>query len=183
MTAVLSTPVPDVAPDPGLRLRLPRFVLEVRRDVSCRDVRVLADLGVPDVGEVRDLRAGADGRLLHLDEAPDLRPLAEDRAGAHVGERADLDAGGDPHVAPDDRERMDGDVGLDLDACLDPCRARVDDGDAGEHVRVVDPVAERGRAAANSTRVLIPSTSNGSAATCTATASPSPTSSPIVSVR
>src|SRR5271169_6127539 len=83
---------PDVAPDPGGRLRLTGLVLEVRRDVPGRHVRVLADLGVPDVGEVRDLRAGADGGLLHLDERPDLRPLAEDRARPDVGERPDLDA-------------------------------------------------------------------------------------------
>src|ERR1022692_1335351 len=136
---------PDVAPDPGLRLRFTGFVLEVRGDIPGGDVRVLADLGVPDVGEVRDLRAGADGRLLHLDEGADLCPLAENRARPDVGEGADLDAGRDPDVAPDDRERMDGDVRLDLDAGLDPRGAGIDDGDAGEHVHLVDPVAEGGR--------------------------------------
>ncbi len=40
---------------------------------------------------------------------------------------------------------MDGGVGLELDLCVDPGRLRVDDRDAGEHVPLVDPVAELGR--------------------------------------
>src|SRR5712691_7447712 len=59
---------PDVASDPGRALRLPRLVGEVGRDVAGRDVRVLADLGVPYIGEVRHLRACADPRLLELHE-------------------------------------------------------------------------------------------------------------------
>src|SRR3979411_1334587 len=47
---------PDVAPDPGLPLRSAWLVGEVGRNVAGRDVRVLADLGVPDIREVRDLR-------------------------------------------------------------------------------------------------------------------------------
>ena len=51
---------PDVAADRRPPLRLARLVREVGGDVAGGDVRVLADLGVADVGEVRDLRAGAD---------------------------------------------------------------------------------------------------------------------------
>ena len=39
---------------------------------------------------------------------------------------------------------MHGRVGLELDAVVDPRGVRVDDRDAGEHVRVVDPVAQDG---------------------------------------
>src|SRR5947199_10877446 len=59
---------PDVAPDPGRALGLARFVREVRGDVAGGDVRIFADLGVTDVGEVWHLRAGTDARLLQLDE-------------------------------------------------------------------------------------------------------------------
>ena len=41
-----------------------------------------ADRRVPDVGQMRDLRAGADLRVLHLDERADLRPLQQYRARA-----------------------------------------------------------------------------------------------------
>ena len=62
------------------------------------DVRVLADRRVAHVREVRDLGAGADLRVLRLDERADLAVVAEHRAGAQVGERADAGA------RPDDRE-------------------------------------------------------------------------------
>ena len=39
---------------------------------------------------------------------------------------------------------MDRHVRLDLDAGLDPGRLRIDDRHAGEHVRLVDAVAQRG---------------------------------------
>ena len=39
---------------------------------------------------------------------------------------------------------MDRRVGLELDVGLDPRRRRIDDRDAGEHVRLVDAVAEHG---------------------------------------
>src|SRR4249919_4190684 len=51
---------PDVAADLGTPLRLARLVREVGGDVAGRDVRPLAHLGVADVREMRDLRAGAD---------------------------------------------------------------------------------------------------------------------------
>src|SRR5579864_2640299 len=83
---------PDVASDAGDPLRLPRNVGEIGSDVARGDVRPLADLRVPDVGEVRDLRAGADLRLLELDEGTDLDAAPEDDARPEIGERPDLDA-------------------------------------------------------------------------------------------
>src|SRR5512132_444807 len=133
---------PDVAPDARGRLRLTGLVFEVRSDVAGGDVRILTDLGVADVGEVGDLRARADGGLLHLDEGADLRAFADRRPRADEGERADLDAGRDPDVAPNDRERVDGHVRLDLDAGVDPRRLRVDDRHAGEHMGLIDAVAQ-----------------------------------------
>src|SRR5712691_6958167 len=152
---------PDVAADPGRALGLPPLVREIGGDVAGGDVRILADLGVPDVGEVRHLRAGADAGLLQLDERPGLGALAEDGARPEIGEGADGDAGadlgvdrddvradlgarGDLRRAAKDGERMDRRVGRDLDAVIDPGRGGIDDGHAGEHVRLVDPVPQRG---------------------------------------
>src|SRR5579859_2095210 len=59
---------PDVAADRRPLLRLARDVAEVRSDVAGGDVRVLADLRVADVREVRDLRARPDAYRLELDE-------------------------------------------------------------------------------------------------------------------
>jgi hypothetical protein len=41
----------------------------------------LADVGVADVGEVRDLRPGADVGVLDLDERPCLAAAPQDGAG------------------------------------------------------------------------------------------------------
>src|SRR5207245_2855349 len=101
---------PDVAPDPCPALWLSRLVGKVGRDVAGRDVRVLTDLGVPDVGQMRDLRAGADFRLLDLDEGPDLGALPDSCPRPDVGEGADLHAGGDPDVAPENGEGVNRDV-------------------------------------------------------------------------
>ena len=57
--------------------------------VARADVRVLADLGVADVRQVRHLRALADARVLDLHERACLRARLEHRAGAKVTERAD----------------------------------------------------------------------------------------------
>src|SRR5438046_10193802 len=59
---------PDVAADPGRALRQARFVGEIGRDVARGDVRILADLRVSEVREVRNLGAGADAGPLQLDE-------------------------------------------------------------------------------------------------------------------
>src|SRR4029079_7790450 len=68
----------DITPDRGaLLLR----AIVVGGDVACSDVRVLADLGVPDVGEVRDLGPLADRRVLDLHERAGLG------VGADVGAR------------------------------------------------------------------------------------------------
>src|ERR1043166_2715310 len=58
---------PDVATDSRAALRLARRVREVGGDVAGRDVRALPHLGVADVREVRDLRAGTDRGVLDLD--------------------------------------------------------------------------------------------------------------------
>src|SRR5438105_15902532 len=91
---------PDVAADPGLRLRAARLVLEVRGDVPGSDVRVVADLRVADVGEVRHLGACADRRGLDLDEGADLRALADDGPRPYVGEVPDLRPRRAPGGAP-----------------------------------------------------------------------------------
>src|SRR5262249_62324362 len=59
------------------------------------DVGVLADGRVAHIGQMRDLGAGADVGVLHLDEGADLAVLAEHRAGTQVGERADARARAD----------------------------------------------------------------------------------------
>ena len=60
-------------------------------DRSGADVGPLADVGVADVGQVRDLRAGADVRVLDLDERAGLRSLAQHGARPQVRERPDAD--------------------------------------------------------------------------------------------
>src|SRR5262245_27008731 len=122
---------PDVAPDLRPPLRAALLMREVRGDVACPHVRVLTDLGIADVGQVGDLRAGADVRVLDLDEGARLRAGGELRARPQVGERADLhiradlgirrhdvrpDLGacGDTGLPAQDRERVDGRVSLEL---------------------------------------------------------------------
>src|SRR5205823_1349100 len=80
---------PDVSPD--LRPPLPPagLVRVVRRDVAGGHVRVLADLGVADVGEVRHLGANTDLGVLDLDERPGPGALAELRPRPQVAERPD----------------------------------------------------------------------------------------------
>ena len=51
-----------------------------------------ADVGIADVGEVRDLRALADPRVLDLDEGARLGARLERGAGPEIGEGADLAA-------------------------------------------------------------------------------------------
>src|SRR6059058_4611932 len=77
---------PDVAPDLRLALGTTGLMGEVRRDVPGCDVRALAHLGVADVGEMRDLCARADVRVLDLDERARLGGGAELRARAQVRE-------------------------------------------------------------------------------------------------
>src|SRR5688500_2250260 len=103
---------------------------KVRGDRSCADVRALSDLRIADVGEMRHLRVLPDGRLLDLDERAGLRTRPEDGSRAKVTEgpdrriradlcierdhvRADLSTGGDLRLPPQDRERVDGRVGLE----------------------------------------------------------------------
>src|SRR4051794_7792501 len=58
----------------------------VRGDRRGAQIRVGADVGVPDVREVRHLRARADVRVLDLDVGAGLRLLAEEGARAEVRE-------------------------------------------------------------------------------------------------
>src|SRR6266540_3346423 len=147
-------PGPDVAADLRPLLRAARLVGEVGRDVPGSDVRVLADLGVADVGEVRHLRPGAELRVLDLHERARSGTGGELRAGAEVTERpgfgvradlgvdddcvrADLSSGSDAGLPAQHREGMDRRVRLELDLRVDPRRLRIDDRHAREHVVVV----------------------------------------------
>src|SRR3954468_22928581 len=64
-------------------------------DGAGADVRVLADLGVADVGQVGHLGALSDHRVLDLDKGAGLGALEQDGARAKVAERPDRG------VAPD----------------------------------------------------------------------------------
>src|SRR5262249_30286837 len=103
-------PGPDVAPDLRSALRPTGLIGEVPGDVAGCDVRVLTDLGIANVGEMRDLRAGPDLRVLDLDERAGLGAGRELRPGTEVGERADGRALADLCVDRDD-------VRADLRAC------------------------------------------------------------------
>ena len=54
------------------------------------DIGLGADRGVADIGEMGDLGAAADARLLQLDEVADLRPDPDVREGPEVAEGAEL---------------------------------------------------------------------------------------------
>src|SRR3954452_25568572 len=82
----------DVRPDRRAVLVAPVVVGGDRRGAQ---VRAGPDVRVPDVAQVRHLRALADVRILDLDERPRLRPLAQEGARAQVGERPDRGAGPD----------------------------------------------------------------------------------------
>src|SRR5262245_33863988 len=79
---------PDVAPDRRPEL-LSRRVILVHRDRPCTDVRVLADVGVPDVRQVRHFGPLPDARVLDLDERPGFRSCLEDRSRPEVAEGPD----------------------------------------------------------------------------------------------
>src|SRR5215211_3523792 len=150
---------PDVVSDRRPALRLSGLVREVDSDVARGDVRVLADLRIADVRQMRNLGPRADARVLDLHERARLRVRLEDRAGAKVTERtnedtgadlgvdrdrvrADLGAGRDTRAATEDGERMDRGILLELDRRFDPRCGGIDDRHAGKHVLLVDAVAE-----------------------------------------
>ena len=56
--------------------------------------------------------------------------------------RADLRVRADARAPAQNGKRMDDRVGLQLDVGVDPRRRRIDDADAGIHVRAENPVAE-----------------------------------------
>src|SRR5690606_18739657 len=85
----------------------------VAGDGAGADIDPLAKGGVTDVAEVVDLAAGADHRLLGLDEIADPRPLAEYRAGPQPGEGPHLDTRRQGHGP------LDHGVGLDDCAVAD----------------------------------------------------------------
>src|SRR4051794_4775260 len=76
-------------PRAGLALR-PGVV--VRRNGGGAEVGLLADVGVPDVGEMRDLRLRSHVGVLDLHERARLAAVAKDRARAQAGVGADDDA-------------------------------------------------------------------------------------------
>ena len=88
-TNVLSTPVLTFLPIVVRPFGRAGLVREVRGHVPGGDVRVLADVGVADVRQVRHLRARADPRLLDLHECARLRSRLENGSGSKVTERAD----------------------------------------------------------------------------------------------
>src|SRR5918992_2666992 len=92
---------PDVTADPCPPLRLTRLMREVGRHVAGSDVGVLAHVSIPDVGQMRDLRACPDARVLDLDERARLGVPLEHGARAKVTEGADdrtrADLGVDGH--------------------------------------------------------------------------------------
>src|SRR6266511_3947628 len=145
---------PDVPTDLRPLFRSGGLMRIVGRDVAGCDIRVFADLRVADVGEVRHLGAGADLRILDLDEGPRLRARTELRTRSEIAERTDLDIRPDLGVdgnrmRPDLRasahsraaaqhgERVDGRIGFELDLGIDPRRFRIDDRDPREHVRFI----------------------------------------------
>src|SRR5207245_1830591 len=98
--------------------------VEVAGDRAGADVDPLADLGVPQVGEMVRLAAAAEAGLLGLDEVSDPGLLLEDRLGSEVGERSDPAGssdvgGGDDGVGEDRRAVADLRVG-DAAAGADP---------------------------------------------------------------
>jgi hypothetical protein len=131
----------------------------VNGDPAGADVRLRADLGVADVGQVRHLCPFSDPRVLQFDERARLCSGFQHGSGAKVTERANQrslsDLGVDrDHVRPDlgadkharrptqDGEGVDDCVRLELDLRVDPGRQRIDDRRAGEHVPLVDAISK-----------------------------------------
>ena len=106
----------DVAADLRAELAGAELGPVVGRDRTRADVRLLAHVGVADVGQVRDLRADADARVLDLHECARLRSGFEVGSGAKVTEWADGRTGADLRVDDDCVRADDG-------ACRDLRRA------------------------------------------------------------
>ena len=111
----------------------------VGRDRAGAQVRALADVGVADVGEMRDLAPRPDFRVLDLDERARLRPLAQDRPRAQIGERPDGDAVADLRS----RDVRVDDLRLVADARVDQRAERPDRRSAPDRRRAVE-ARERG---------------------------------------
>src|SRR3954447_19131652 len=153
---------PDVAADLRPPLGLTRLMRIVNGDPAGADVRLRADLGVADVGQVRHLCPFSDPRVLDLDERARLSAGLQHGSGAKVTKwanqrtftdlgvdrdhmRADFCTAENPCAPAKDGEGMHDRVGLELDLGVDPGRAWVDDGRTGEHVTLVDAIAQDSR--------------------------------------
>jgi len=90
---------------------------------------------------VLGLGAGADVRVLGLDEVADFRARFQYRAGAQMRERADHAAAADAHAATQHREGLDPRAGRDLDAFLDPGGRRIVHDHSRKHVVEQDALA------------------------------------------
>src|SRR5215210_2036822 len=91
-------PGEDAAPYGGAMLVLP---VVVRRDRTRPQVHPLADLRIPDVGEVRDLALRSNPRVLEFAVGPDLRSLPEHRSRSQVSVRPHGRARADRRASPD----------------------------------------------------------------------------------
>src|SRR5919106_2532772 len=95
----------------------------IDRDRRRTDVRILPNGGVADVGQMRNLAARTDHRLLDLDERSGLGALLQPRLGPQVAERPDLRAGPDPRGYSD----AEGHVRLGADRRVDKAGVGTDD--------------------------------------------------------
>src|SRR3954468_1766407 len=142
---------PDVPADLRLSFGPIRLVREIGRDIPRGHVSALADLGVPDVRQVRNLRSGADLGVLDLDEGAGLGARAELRAWTEVTEgtdpgispdvrvvghdvRPDLGAGADSRAPAKHREGVNGRVGRELHFRIDPRGLGIHDRHTRQHV-------------------------------------------------
>src|SRR6185312_9837377 len=85
-------PGADVGADRGAPFG---FAVVIDEHAGGADVAVFADIGVPDVGQMRHFGAGADRGVLGFDERAQLAVVAQHGAGPQVGERADGGPGAD----------------------------------------------------------------------------------------
>src|SRR5919197_3861070 len=163
----------DVASDHGSLLPRPELRPVVRGDRARCDVRILTDVGVADVRQVRHFRSLPNAGVLDLDEGPYLdvgrqhgpRPQVGKRAyrrprpDVRVDDdrmRADLRTGANDGPSPQHRERMDDGVGLDLDVRVDPGGGGIDDRDTCEQVPLDEAIAQDRRSLGELSAVVDP---------------------------
>ena len=127
------------------------FTVVVGGDIAGANVRILADGGVAHVGEVGDLAACAERRVLRFGEGADARVRMEVGPCPQVCEGPGLCAGvehrvgqdavrtglgtrGETRCAPKDREGVDDAVGGQRDGRVDVGRGRVNDARTGQEM-------------------------------------------------